>query len=107
MVLEFAAPVARYDSDRDVVTFVGTAGGVSVRCAVSRAALDDHFGADGLGKDGRLEKFRENRETIERLLQVKYLSWPVEETGAVLLKTDDVPKLREEIQKKIQENRHQ
>lgn len=92
--LEFAAPAARYDFERDVVTFLGQGGATSIRCSVSREALEDHFGADGLDKEGRLGKFREHRAEIERLLQTKYLSWPVEETGAVLLKTDDVPRLR-------------
>lgn len=94
LALEFAAPLARYDFERDVVAFRGTADGASVRCAVSREALDDHFGADDLDKDGRLEKFREHRETIERMLQVKYRSWPIEDVGAVLLKTNDVSSLK-------------
>lgn len=93
--LQFAAPVARYDFERDVVTFIGNAGSESVRCAVSREALEDHFEANGLDQAGRLTKFRENRTVIEQMIQTKYLSWPVEEIGAVLLKTNDVPKLRE------------
>jgi hypothetical protein len=67
-----------------------------VRCAVSREALEDHFDANGLDKEGRLRKFREHRTTIERLLQVKYLRQPVEEIGAVLLKTSDAAKLGKE-----------
>ncbi len=92
--LRFSAPPARYDFDRDVVTFYGEAGDLRVRCSVSREALDDHFGADRLDKEGRVMKFRENRETFENMLRVKYLTWPVEEPGAVLIKTDDVEKLR-------------
>ncbi|MGH7015273.1 MAG: GSU2403 family nucleotidyltransferase fold protein [Stellaceae bacterium] len=97
LALEFAAPPARYDFERDIVAFLGTAGGAPVRCAVSREALEDHFGANGLDKDGRLEKFREHREMIEGLLQLKYLTQPVEEVGAVLLKTGDVPALQKDI----------
>jgi hypothetical protein len=96
LALEFAAPPARYDFERDVVAFLGTAGGAPVRCAVSREALEDHFDANGLDKEGRLRKFREHRTTIERLLQVKYLRQPVEEIGAVLLKTSDAAKLGKE-----------
>jgi len=92
--LRFSAPPARYDFDRDVVTFYGEAGDSRVRCSVSREALDDHFGADRLDKEGRVMKFRENRETFENMLRVKYLTWPVEEPGAVLIKTNDVEKLR-------------
>ena len=95
--LRFSAPPARYDFDRDVVTFYGESGDARVRCSVSREALDDHFGADGLGKDGRVMKFRQNRETFETMLRIKYLTWPVEEHGAVLIKTGDVEKLLERI----------
>ncbi len=97
--IEFAAPAARYDFDRDVVAFLGQAGGAAVRCAISREALEDHFDADRLDREGRLSKFREHRSEIQRLLQMKYLSWPVEEIGAVLIKTADVPKLRKILKK--------
>ena len=90
LALEFAAPSARYDFERDVVTLLGSAAGAPVRCAVSREALEDHFRADGLNKDGRLEKFREHREMIESLLQIKHLTQPVEEAGSVLLKAGGV-----------------
>jgi hypothetical protein len=92
--LEFAAPAARYDFDRDVVAFLGHAGGAVVRCAISREALEDHFRADDLDQEGRLEKFREHRSEIEHMLQTKYLSWPIQEIGETLIKTEDVPKLK-------------
>ncbi len=95
--LTFNNPPANYDFGRDVVTFVGHSVGEPVQGAISREALDDHFGADGLGNEGRLEKFLENRSTIEAMARAKYLSWPVEESGAVLIKTSDVPKLRDEL----------
>lgn len=98
--LEFSAPVARYDFDRDIVTFFGEAGAQRVRCSISREALEDHFGANDLDKAGRLEKFRANRETIELMLQTKYLSWPVEEIGSVLIKSADVAKLRQKPRRK-------
>ncbi len=94
LALRFAAPAARYDFGRDVVTFLGESGGATVRCAISREAIEDHFGADGLDPEGRLRRFRENRETIERLLANKYLTWPVEDVGSVLIKSDDVDRLR-------------
>lgn len=97
--LEFAAPAARYDLDRDVVEFLGQAGGAAVRCAISREALEDHFGADGVDQEGRLRKFRDHRSEIEHMLQSKYLSWPVEEIGAVLIKTNDVPRLKKKPKK--------
>ena len=93
--LTFNSPPARYAVDRDVVGFTGQSSGSPVECAVSREALDDHFGADNLDKEGRLEAFRKNRSEIEQLLRTKYLSLPVEEPEAVLLKTRDVEELRQ------------
>jgi hypothetical protein len=87
--LTFDNPVLRYDSTRDIVHFSGNALNGTVRCAVSREALEDHFGADNATTDGRLEAVRRNRSAIERLLRMKYLSRPVEEAESVLLKTSD------------------
>ena len=97
MDLTFNNPPARYNSERDVVVFTGEALGGPVRCAVSREALDDHFGADSHDKEGRLEAFRKNRSKIERAIRAKYLSWPVEEPQAVLLRTADVPELLQDL----------
>ncbi len=72
------------------MTFEGQALGAAVNCAVSREALDDHFGADGLGQEGRLQAFLRNRSRIEEIAGTKYLSSPVDESGAVLIKTADV-----------------
>jgi hypothetical protein len=46
------------------------------------------------GSQERLSKFREIRSVIERMAREKYLRWPVEEPEVVLIRTDDVPKLR-------------
>jgi hypothetical protein len=86
----------RYDFSRDIVMFEGKALGASVNCAISREALDDHFGATGTSghtNQERLETFRKNRSGIERMTREKYLHLPVEEPEAVLIKTEDVPKL--------------
>jgi hypothetical protein len=91
--LTFNNPPARYDFDRDVVTFVGDASGSAVKCAISREALEDHFAADGLEQEGRVRKFLDNRSTIEGMARAKYLHWPVEQSNAVLIKTADVPQL--------------
>jgi len=93
MELIFPDSQARYDSDREVVSVVGEALRHPVRCAVSREALEDHFGADGADKEGRLTSFHTNRSRIERMLKTKYLSWLVEEPEAVLLTTEDVRRL--------------
>ena len=93
IALAFPDPLARYDSNREVVRFIGEALGHSVRCAVSREALEDHFGANGQDKEGRLASFHLNRSKVERMIKTKYLSWPVEDPETVLLKTMDVEEL--------------
>lgn len=95
--LAFHNPPVRYDSGRDIVAFDGEALGSKVECAVSREALDEHFGANGLDRRGRLEAFQKNRSAIERLLRAKYLTWPIEEAETVVLKSADVEKLRQEL----------
>jgi hypothetical protein len=60
-------------------------------------ALEDHFGADDVDQDGRLRIFRANRPAFETMARTKYLSWPVEEPGSVLVRTQDVDKLRQEM----------
>jgi len=92
--LTFPDSRARYDSSREVVSFWGEALGHPVQCAVSREALEDHLGANGKDKEGRLASFHLGRSKIERLAKIKYLSWPVEEPETVLLKTGDVEQLR-------------
>jgi hypothetical protein len=93
--LNFNNPPARYDFSRDIVLFAGDALGGPVECAVSRETLDDHFGADGLGQEGRVECFLKNRSKIERMARTKYLSWPIEEPNAVLIRSVDAQTLME------------
>ncbi len=96
--LTFSDPVPHYDFERDVVTFIGDALGSTVRCAISREALDDNFVATtNLSEEQRLEKFRKNRSAIELMAREKYLHWPVEEPEAVLIKTMEVSKLQKAV----------
>ncbi len=97
--LTFNNPPLRYDSHRDIVTFVGESLGSPVRCAISREALEDHFDADNLDEIGRVERVREHRSTIERLARTKFLSWPVEEPETILIRTDEVAQLLKESSK--------
>jgi len=69
-------PPVRYDFSRDIATFEGTALGSPVACAISREALDDHFGTDGQDQKGRVESVLKNRSSIEQMARTKYLSWP-------------------------------
>jgi hypothetical protein len=91
--LTFSDPRPSYDSTREVVNFSGESLGHVVRCSVSREALEDHFGADGQGKEGRFASYHSNRSIIERMARAKYLSWPVEEAETLLLTTGDVETL--------------
>ncbi|HET9106192.1 MAG TPA: GSU2403 family nucleotidyltransferase fold protein [Steroidobacteraceae bacterium] len=91
--LTFRNPPVRYDSDRELVRFVGESLGSSVDCAISREALEDHFGANSLDSKARIEAFQKYRSRIEGLLRSKYLHWPVDEPESLLLATGDVAKL--------------
>ena len=95
--LTFANETPHYDFGRDVVIFSGKAQGRTVRCEISREALDDNFGTSGMTKEGRLDTFRQNRSTIEQMALQKYLHWPIEDAETVLIKTLDVSKLKQEI----------
>jgi hypothetical protein len=88
--LRFDAPQARYDFDRDIVAFVGIDGNSRVECAISGEALEDHFGALSFGRKERVQSFLKSRAAIERLARTKYLEWPIEEPGTLLVKTEDV-----------------
>lgn len=91
--LTFAAPIARYDFDRDIVSFIGEANKSAVRCAISREALDDYARATKFTNEDRLNLFRANREKFEKLAQIKYRDWPVEDAATVLIKTGDLEAL--------------
>jgi hypothetical protein len=95
--LTFNNPPAHYDFRRDVVTFTGEALKAQVQCAISREALDDHFGADHLDADGRVEQFLKNRSRIEHMARTKYLLWPIEQPEQVLIRTEDVPDLQKSL----------
>src|SRR5262249_39095178 len=95
--LTFNNPPPNYDFGRDVVTFVGDSMGEPVQGSISREALDDHFGTGGLGNEACVERFLEHRSAIEAMARAKYLSWPIEESAAVLIKTGEVAKLRHEL----------
>jgi hypothetical protein len=93
--LTFTKSAPRYDSRREVVAFAGEALGHTVDCAVSREALEDYFDANDLDRTGRLEVFQKKRSKIEELLRTKYLTWPVDDLGAILLSSSDVETLQQ------------
>jgi hypothetical protein len=99
LALGFESDAPRYIFDRDVIVFNGKDVAGRIRCEISHEALEDHFNADDLTKEGRVEKFRENRSLIEQMASIKYRSWPVEEPGVILIRTGDVQKLRGQIKR--------
>jgi fido (protein-threonine AMPylation protein) len=86
--LTFPAPNENCNFDRQAVMFSGQDGNTRVPCAISREALDDHFGGDNY-KD-KLEVFRANRRTIEQEARRKYLDGRTERDGSVLIRTGDL-----------------
>ena len=92
--ISFPSEPPRYDFSRDVVIFPAIDTGGSLRCEVSRETLADHYEADRLSQQERVVRFLKNRAEIEQMARTKYLSWPVEEPGVVLIKTLDVSRLK-------------
>lgn len=92
--IRFSDRPPHYDFARDAVVFRGESQGGRVLCAISREALEDHFGADGQTKEQRVETFRRNRAEIELMAREIYLNRPVMPDDLVLITTADVDALR-------------
>lgn len=84
--LTFAASEARYDFSREIVLFNGTDGDKIIECAISREALEDHFGADNTNL---VKIFHKHNEAIEHLARRKYLTGNNEVNKTVLITTED------------------
>jgi hypothetical protein len=95
--LKFDASAARYIFDRDVISFLGNSAGERVRCAISRSFLEDYFEITKLSNKDCLKKFREKRETFEKMLRLKYLEWPIDDLDETLIKASDLPNLKKKI----------
>lgn len=89
-LLEFADAAARYDEDREVFLFCGTASGRDVYCAISREAIEDHFKPQGGGSSARLAAFKRHRRTIEELAEQKFRARQFEPDGTILIRTLDI-----------------
>jgi hypothetical protein len=87
--LEFPDRAEKFDFDREVVVFFGEDGKARVRCAISREALDDDFGADNRDK---VDVFKENRKIIEDAARQKYLAGDTETDGSILIHTGELAK---------------
>jgi hypothetical protein len=92
--LRFTDAPPHYNFSHDTVMFEAQDGHKHVLCQISRESLEDHFGADGLGREGRLNVFRKHRREIEEMARVIYLHKPVPADSAVLITTASVDELR-------------
>jgi hypothetical protein len=95
--LHFTDAPPHYNFSRETVMFEAQAGRERVLCQISREALEDHFGADGLSREGRVNAFRKHRREIEEMARVVYLCTPVPADGAVLITTAGVDELRQQL----------
>lgn len=86
-VLSFPDEAPYYDTPRSRVVFSGNNSERTVRCAIIREALEDHFGGDG---KNLLAVFLSNRERIEHEARRKYLAGQLESDGSVLIRTNDL-----------------
>lgn len=80
--LTFPDREEKFDIDRQIVVFYGQDGKAHVRCAISREALEDDFGAD---HRNQVEVFRKNRQVIEERARQKYVAGDTETDGSVLI----------------------
>lgn len=85
--LEFASGRPTYDGKRMIVSFPAEEGNKTIRCGISREALEDHFQTDGKNP---LAAFLANRKAIEQLARRKYLWGELEADGSVLIRTTDL-----------------
>lgn len=89
--LTFTRTAPRYDFDRHVVIFDAKSMGRDIQCAITREALSDYIRESGFSQRDQIKAFLENRSTFEQLTRDKYLSQPIDEPGAVLIESPDIP----------------
>lgn len=82
-ILEFPESKPRNDYDRELVLFVGRDRHKKISCAISKEALEDHFG----GKGEVLKIFSAHQEQIEHEARKKYLADRLEPDGTILIHT--------------------
>ena len=66
MNISFPEGPLDYNADRLALTFTAIADSVSVECAITAEALEDHFGAASARDSDLLEAFRAHRSAIEK-----------------------------------------
>ncbi|MGH7105560.1 MAG: GSU2403 family nucleotidyltransferase fold protein, partial [Acetobacteraceae bacterium] len=95
--LHFTDAPPHYNFSNETVMFEAQAARERVLCQISREGLEDHFGADGLTREGRLDVFRKYRREIEEMACEVYLHRPVPADRAVLITSAEVAQLRQRL----------
>ncbi len=85
--LDFQREEPVYHPSRMVVTFQAVDDAKKIACAISREALEDHFGGN---RRDPVAAFKANRVAIEQLARRKYLRGELEPDGSVLIRTADL-----------------
>ena len=78
-------PDAHSNDDREIVQFYAVDKSNRIPCAVSKEALDDHFGNGA----NALDTFRANRDTIEVIASKLISRGRFETDGSILITTSD------------------
>jgi hypothetical protein len=86
MSISFPA-TENWDAGRGVAVFPADADDKQIRCAISREALEEHFGPDD--KIEALEVFRNHRGRIQRLAERLIRRRRLEPDGSVLIRPQD------------------
>jgi hypothetical protein len=66
MNISFPEGPLDYNAEQLALTFPAVADSVSVQCAITAEALEDHFGAASAREPDLVEAFRANRSAIEK-----------------------------------------
>src|SRR3990167_4910618 len=85
--LIFPEPKEHVNVSRTIVLFNGRDRDKVIHCAISKEALDDHFGGD---HQFPLKIYQANREAIEHEARRKYLAGNLEKDGSIFVKTEDI-----------------
>jgi hypothetical protein len=90
MTLTFPDDRFFYDSNREAVAFSGQEGDKSVRCFVSREALEDATRSTSLEINGLRAAFQSYARTIRSVAAKKYAADAVEPDGVVIVASLDL-----------------
>lgn len=88
--IEFLEKTVLYDAERDVVLFLAETRNGEITCAVSGEALEDHYGATGRNRRGRVAAFHAYKREIQDKASEKLRSRRHEADGSILIRSRDI-----------------